>query len=384
MMALCAECQSDILDVGQSVIHDRLSIGLLVSVSSERADRLQQSLEVMCQSEGLSLDWEHVTEDRYTDWVNAQGQPRYIVTLLARRVSAEHIAALGAVVYRHGLNIDGITRLSGRIPLGSVPPSSKACVEFSVRGQTADRAQFRRELMSVASRLDIDLAFQQDDMYRRNRRLVVFDMDSTLIEAEVIDELAKRAGVGEQVMSITDRAMRGELNFKDSFSERVALLKGLPASVLEDIAHTLPVTEGAAHLISVLRRLGYRTAIVSGGFTYFAKALQAQLGIDYVFANELDIENGLVTGRVTGDVVDGERKAQLLRQLAQAEDISLQQVIAVGDGANDLPMLSIAGLGIAFRAKPLVQEAAEQSISTLGLDAILYLLGISDRYQSPL
>lgn len=383
-MALCAECQSDILDVGQSVIHDRLSIGLLVSVSSERADRLQQSLEVMCQSEGLSLDWEHVTEDRYTDWVNAQGQPRYIVTLLARRVSAEHIAALGAVVYRHGLNIDGITRLSGRIPLGPVPPSSKACVEFSVRGQTADRAQFRRELMSVASRLDIDLAFQQDDMYRRNRRLVVFDMDSTLIEAEVIDELAKRAGVGEQVMSITDRAMRGELNFKDSFSERVALLKGLSASVLEDIANTLPVTEGAAHLISVLRRLGYRTAIVSGGFTYFAKALQAQLGIDYVFANELDIENGLVTGRVTGDVVDGERKAQLLRQLAQAEDISLQQVIAVGDGANDLPMLSIAGLGIAFRAKPLVQEAAEQSISTLGLDAILYLLGISDRYQSPL
>lgn len=383
-MALCAECQSDILDVGQSVIHDRLSIGLLVSVSSERVERLQQSLEVMCQSEGLSLDWEHVTEDRYTDWVNAQGQPRYIVTLLARRVSAEHIAALGAVVYRHGLNIDGITRLSGRIPLGPVPPSSKACVEFSVRGQTADRAQFRRELMSVASRLDIDLAFQQDDMYRRNRRLVVFDMDSTLIEAEVIDELAKRAGVGEQVMSITDRAMRGELNFKDSFSERVALLKGLPASVLEDIAHTLPVTEGAAHLISVLRRLGYRTAIVSGGFTYFAKALQAQLGIDYVFANELDIENGVVTGRVTGDVVDGERKAQLLRQLAQAEDISLQQVIAVGDGANDLPMLSIAGLGIAFRAKPLVQEAAEQSISTLGLDAILYLLGISDRYQSPL
>ena len=383
-MALCAEYQSDILDVGQSVIHDRLSIGLLVSVSSERVERLQQSLEVMCQSEGLSLDWEHVTEDRYTDLVNAQGQPRYIVTLLARRVSAEHIAALGAVVYRHGLNIDGITRLSGRIPLGPVPPSSKACVEFSVRGQTADRAQFRRELMSVASRLDIDLAFQQDDMYRRNRRLVVFDMDSTLIEAEVIDELAKRAGVGEQVMSITDRAMRGELNFKDSFSERVALLKGLPASVLEDIAHTLPVTEGAAHLISVLRRLGYRTAIVSGGFTYFAKALQAQLGIYYVFANELDIENGVVTGRVTGDVVDGERKAQLLRQLAQAEDISLQQVIAVGDGANDLPMLSIAGLGIAFRAKPLVQEAAEQSISTLGLDAILYLLGISDRYQSPL
>jgi len=383
MMAICAKRHCDILDIGQSVIHDRLSIGLLLTVSSAAdAEGLQSELQAMCDEESLHLDWELVSSERYSSWVNAQGSPRYILTLLARRVSAEHIAALGSVVYRHGLNIDGITRLSGRLPLGPMPPASKACVEFSVRGEATDRVAFKRELMSVASGLDMDLAFQQDDMYRRNRRLVVFDMDSTLIEAEVIDELAKRAGVGEKVAEITERAMRGELDFQASFRERLGLLKGLSEGVLGEIADRLPFTEGAAHLLQVLKKLGYRTAIVSGGFTYFAKVLQSKLGIDYVFANELAIRDGQVTGEVEGVIVDGERKAQLLRELAQQENISLQQVIAVGDGANDLPMLGIAGLGIAFRAKPLVKEAAEQSISTLGLDAILYLLGISDRYQS--
>jgi phosphoserine phosphatase len=383
MMAICAKRHCDILDIGQSVIHDRLSIGLLLTVSSAAdAEGLQSELQAMCDEESLHLDWELVSSERYSSWVNAQGSPRYILTLLARRVSAEHIAALGSVVYRHGLNIDGITRLSGRLPLGPMPPASKACVEFSVRGEATDRVAFKRELMSVASGLDMDLAFQQDDMYRRNRRLVVFDMDSTLIEAEVIDELAKRAGVGEKVAEITERAMRGELDFQASFRERLGLLKGLSEGVLGEIADRLPITEGAAHLLQVLKKLGYRTAIVSGGFTYFAKVLQSKLGIDYVFANELAIRDGRVTGEVEGVIVDGERKAQLLRELAQQENISLQQVIAVGDGANDLPMLGIAGLGIAFRAKPLVKEAAEQSISTLGLDAILYLLGISDRYQS--
>lgn len=383
MMAICAKRHCDILDIGQSVIHDRLSIGLLLAVSDAPDARdLRVELQAMCDEESLSLDWEPVSSDRYASWVNAQGSPRYILTLLARRVTAEHIAALGSVVYRHGLNIDGITRLSGRLPLGPMPPASKACVEFSVRGEAQDRAGFKRELMSVASGLDMDLAFQQDDMYRRNRRLVVFDMDSTLIEAEVIDELAKHAGVGEKVAEITERAMRGELDFQASFRERLGLLKGLPEGVLAEIADSLPITEGAAHLLQMLKKLGYRTAIVSGGFTYFAKVLQAKLGIDYVFANELAIRHGHVTGEVEGVIVDGERKAQLLRELARQENISLQQVIAVGDGANDLPMLGIAGLGIAFRAKPLVKEAAEQSISTLGLDAILYLLGISDRYQS--
>jgi phosphoserine phosphatase len=204
-------------------------------------------------------------------------------------------------------------------------------------------------------------------------------MDSTLIDAEVIDELAKAAGVGEQVSAITERAMRGELDFKASFRERMALLKGLPESVLEEVADSLRLTEGAETLISQLRRLGYKTAILSGGFSYFAERLQERLGIDYVYANALPVENGRVTGGVKEPIVDGQRKADLLRELAQREGISLEQTIAVGDGANDLPMLAIAGLGVAFRAKPLVKQSAKQAISTLGLDGILYLLGFRDR-----
>jgi phosphoserine phosphatase len=256
-------------------------------------------------------------------------------------------------------------------------------VEFSVRGPLQDPDLFRRDLLEVASALEVDLAFQQDTMYRRNRRLVVFDMDSTLVEAEVIDELARLAGVGDQVSAITERAMRGEIDFSESFRARIALLRGLKEEALGQVAAALKITEGAEHLIATLRTLGYKTAILSGGFTYFARHLQARLGIDYVHANELDIASGEVTGRVVGAIVDGPRKAELLRQLAGEQGIDLQQVIAVGDGANDLPMLSIAGLGIAFRAKPLVKQSADQSISTLGLDAILYLLGLSDRHQNP-
>jgi phosphoserine phosphatase len=323
-----------------------------------------------------------VTPDSYGHWLEGQGRARYIITLLARKITADQLARVTAVVSSHGLNIDSINRLSGRIPLGELPALSKACVEFSVRGPLQDSAAFRRDLLEVAGALEVDLAFQQDNMYRRNRRLVAFDMDSTLIEAEVIDELATLAGVGVQVAAITERAMRGEIDFSESFRARVALLAGLDEGALQRVASELKITEGAEHLISTLRTLGYKTAILSGGFTYFARHLQARLGIDYVFANELDIANGEVTGNIKGTIVDGARKAELLRQLALEEGIDLQQVIAVGDGANDLPMLSIAGLGIAFRAKPLVKKSAEQSISTLGLDAILYLLGFSDKDQN--
>jgi phosphoserine phosphatase len=381
--AILAGHSVNVLDIGQAVIHATLSMGVLVEVPEE-CDSAAMCTEVTryAESQGMQVRIAPESRESYDLWVQAQGRARYIITLLARKITADQLSRVTAVVSQHGLNIDGINRLSGRIPLGELPALSKACVEFSVRGPLQDSSLFRRDLLEVAGALDADLAFQQDTMYRRNRRLVVFDMDSTLIEAEVIDELARVAGVGEQVSAITERAMRGEIDFSESFRTRVALLKGLDEDALAQVASELKVTEGAEHLLATLHTLGYKTAIVSGGFTYFARYLQARLGIDYIHANELDIAGGKVTGEVVGTIVDGARKAELLRQLAAEQNIDLQQVIAVGDGANDLPMLSIAGLGIAFRAKPLVQQSAEQSISTLGLDAILYLLGLSDRYQS--
>ena len=383
LTAILADHSVSILDIGQSVIHATLSLGLLVELSENYAgEQVVEAVRNFALERDLRAVTSVVSPESYSYWVEAQGLARYIITLLARKITSDQLARVTAVISSHGLNIDSINRLSGRIPLGEPPALSKACVEFSARGSIRDSAVFRRELLEVAGVLEVDLAFQQDNMYRRTRRLVAFDMDSTLIEAEVIDELAKLAGVGEQVSAITERAMRGEIDFSESFRARVALLEGLEESALDRVASELKITEGAEHLISTLRMLGYKTAILSGGFTYFAKHLQARLGMDYVYANELDIAQGVVTGKIQGEIVDGARKAQLLRQLADDLGIDLQQVIAVGDGANDLPMLSIAGLGIAFRAKPLVKKSAEQSISTLGLDAILYLLGISDKQQS--
>jgi phosphoserine phosphatase len=379
--AVLAEHQATILDVGQAVIHDTLALGILVALELDetmRATMLEQ-IRASTQAFAIQVRFQPVSLESYQHWVDQQGKPRHIVTLLARQITALQIAELTTITFRHGLNIDSINRLSGRIPLDALDDHSNACVEFSVRGMPEDLTALRADFMDLSARLEVDIAFQRDTVYRRNRRLVCFDMDSTLIEAEVIDELAIAAGVGEQVIAITEAAMRGELDFKQSFARRLALLQGLDESVLAGIAANLRLTEGAEKLISSLKKLGYKTAILSGGFNYFGRYLQQKLGIDYVYANELDIVEGKVTGKVIGNVVDGQRKAELLAMLAQKEGIALEQVIAVGDGANDLPMLSVAGLGIAFRAKPLVKASAQHAISTLGLDAILYLLGFRDR-----
>jgi phosphoserine phosphatase len=369
-----------VLDIGQAVIHDQLNLGILAAVPrSEDPEALIKVVQDSLLALEMQVMFSPITEQRYKQWVAQQGKARYIVTLLARKIEPEHLAAVATVTSEYGLNIDKILRLSGRMELDESEQLGRACVEFSVRGEPKDAMQFKSALLELASTYDIDIAYQEDNIFRRNRRLVVFDMDSTLIDAEVIDELAHEAGVGDQVAAITEAAMQGEIDFKASFTQRMALLKGLDASVLQSVAERLRLNEGAEHLISTLKKLGFKTAIVSGGFTFFGEYLQQRLGVDYVYANQLDIEDGLVTGRVTGEIIDGQRKAELLRQIAQREGLMLQQVIAVGDGANDLPMLSIAGLGIAFRAKPLVKASAKQSISNLGLDGILYLLGYSDK-----
>ncbi|EKG43236.1 phosphoserine phosphatase SerB [Pseudomonas syringae] len=370
----------NILDIGQAVIHDTLSFGILVEIpdtvqgSSVLKDILFTAYELDQQ-----VRFTAVSETDYQHWVDGQGKARHIVTLLTRKVTAEQLQCVSAITAKYGLNIDQIDRLSGRMPLDTPADKGKGCIEFTVRGEPADPKAMQAEFLAVAQDLNVDIAFQQDSLFRRNRRLAVFDMDSTLIEAEVIDELAKAAGVGEQVSEITERAMRGELDFSESFKERLALLKGLDVSVLDEIGASLRLTEGAETLFSELKRLGYKTAILSGGFTYFAKQLQAKLGIDYVFANELEVVDGKVTGVAVEPIVNAQRKADLLRELAHKEGLSLEQTIAVGDGANDLPMLAIAGLGVAFRAKPLVKQSAKQAISTLGLDGVLYLLGFRDR-----
>ena len=377
---ILARYEVNILDVGQAVIHNTLSLGMVVDVPTDaEASPILKDILFRCHELDMVVRFTPIDTDNYEEWVSEQGKARYIVTLLSRVVTSQQIAAITNIVTANELNIDNINRLSGRISLDNTNQDQKACVEFSVRGVPKDINAMRAEFLSVAQKLGVDIAFQKDNAYRRNRRLVCFDMDSTLIEAEVIDELAKHAGVGDQVAAITEQAMQGEIDFTESFRRRVALLKGLDESVLKTIAEQLPITEGAERLISTLKALGYKTAILSGGFTYFGRYLQQKLGIDYVHANELVIEDGKVTGEVKGIVVDGLRKAELLRELAALENLNLEQVIAVGDGANDLPMLNLAGLGIAFRAKPIVKESAEQAISTLGLDGILYLLGVRDR-----
>ncbi|QSB19828.1 phosphoserine phosphatase SerB [Pseudomonas sp. 15A4] len=370
----------NILDIGQAVIHDALSFGLLVEIpDTEAGAAVRQNVQVTVDQLGQQVRFTRVSEADYQHWVDGQGKARHIVTLLTRKVTAEQLQTVSAITAKYGLNIDRIDRLSGRMPLDMPTEKSKGCIEFSVRGEPVDPQQMQAEFLHVAQELNVDIAFQQDSLFRRNRRLAVFDMDSTLIEAEVIDELAKAHGVGERVSEITERAMRGELDFRASFKERLALLKGLDVKVLDEIGASLRLTEGAETLFAELKRLGYKTAILSGGFTYFARQLQAKLGIDYIFANELEVVDGKCTGNAIEPIVDAQRKADLLRELAGKEGLSLEQTIAVGDGANDLPMLAIAGLGVAFRAKPLVKQSAKQAISTLGLDGVLYLLGFRDR-----
>ncbi len=370
----------NVLDIGQAVIHNNLAWGMLVEIPAQSADSaVFKELMFEAHRLGLTLQFTPVSGEEYGEWVGKQGQSRHVITVLGKQIRAEHICRVSELIAVNGLNIDRINRLSGRALLSTPEYKRRAAIDFHVRGEVADLSVMHATFLQLSQRLDIDVAIQEDNVFRRNRRLVCFDMDSTLIQNEVIDELAKVAGVGDKVSEITRRAMAGELDFKESFTRRLALLKGLPESELPKVAASLRITDGAEFLIRTLKHYRFRVAIISGGFTYFARHLQERLGIDYVYANELDIEDGRLSGRVRGEIVDENRKADLLRAIAEREDIRLEQVIAVGDGANDLKMLSIAGLGIAFRAKPVVRRQARFALAASSLDSILYLIGMRER-----
>jgi phosphoserine phosphatase len=363
LTGILAQMNSQLLDIEQVVVQGHLSLGMLVSIRADPG--VLKELLFAARELGVSLDFKPV------DGL-APPPPevtRYVVTAIGPNLGAGELHALSKGLADHDGNIAKISRLS----LGNL-----RSVEMQVDlPRATDPKKLQEALLGLAMRSSFDVALQREGLFRRSKRLVVMDMDSTLIPIEVIDELARAHGVAEQVAAVTERAMAGEMDYDVSLRSRLALLKGMDISVLERLAADLPLTDGAERLIRVLKRLGYRTAVISGGFSIAADSLKARLGIDYAYSNTLEVKGGKLTGEVVGPIVNGRRKAELLETIAQAEGVLLDQVIAVGDGANDLPMLEKAGLGIAFRAKQKLREAADTSISTGGLDSILYLLGIS-------
>ncbi len=379
-ISILAEYDVSVLDIGQAVIHEHISLGILAEIPvKENFAALYKDVLYAGHKMDLSIEIKPVEGDQYEKWVEARGKERRIITLLGKKLTADQIARVATVIFENNLNIDNITRLSGRISIINPQAKLRASIQMIVSGKPNNVKDMRAKFMQISRETGIDISFHVENIYSGNRKLVAFDMDSTLIHAEVINELAKLAGVGEQVAAITESAMRGEIDFKESFRKRVALLKGLKVSELENLTLALPLSEGAALVCRTLKGLGYKLAILSGGFTFVGDHLKEKLGFDYVYANELDVLNGKVTGEVCGEIIDGEKKAELLKEIAERENITLAQTIAVGDGANDLPMISCAGLGVAFHAKPIVRERAGNAISTVGLDGLLYLLGIHER-----
>jgi len=356
-------------DIEQVVVQGQLTLCLLVDVPETR-DVLKELLFAAKQL-GMDLDFKPVATSEARPVPTLNEARRYVITAIGPTLGAAHLHAIASTLAAEGANIEKIGRLS---------ENTLASVEIhALLPPGGDSDALKRTLLAVATSAGFDVSLQRESLYRRSKRLVVLDMDSTLIRIEVIDELARAAGVGAEVARITERAMQGEMDYDQSLRQRVALLSGLNVAVLDNLAQNLPLTDGAETLVRVLKRLGYKIAVISGGFSRAAEALKRRLGVDYAYSNNLEVQGGKLTGKVVGPIVNAQRKAELLETIAQAEGVLLDQVIAVGDGANDALMLERAGLGIAFHAKPKLREAADTSITAAGLDAILYLLGFSAR-----
>lgn len=361
ILAILAAGDAAIYDMEQIVVRDRLTLDLHVGVA-EDAGTLKDL---------LFYGWERdlsVSFDVVEGGPQPEPQMRYAVTVIAAELPPSALAAVTTSIAGAGANIDRIVQLAAR-PVISY--------EFVIEGGDVDA--LRASLGKLASEIHIDVAIQREGLNRRAKRLVVIDVDSTLIQNEIIDLLAEQAGAGDQVAEITERAMAGSLDFEASLRERVALLKGLTEEDRDTVLTRVSFTPGARTFVRTLKRLGYTVAAVSGGFTFFADYVARELGLDYAYANQLVHTDGVLTGELTGSIVDRGGKATLLRELAKLEKIPLEQVVAIGDGANDVDMLAAAGLGIAFNARPMVEEIADAALTVPYLDAVLFLLGISRR-----
>ena len=363
LMGILGKAQARMLDVQQTVVGKVLGLSIQVSLDDQTQPLLKELL-FKAHELGVHLDFHTLDQAEPTD---REERKRYAMTLLASELKPSAIHQVTSLLARHRWNIDTISSLGDR-------PVS--CLEMVLSAPPESFAAVEAELVTLAGQLGVDVALQEEGLLRRSKRLVVLDMDSTLIQQEIIDELADLHGVKERVAEITHRAMNGELDFEQSLRSRVSLLKGAPESVFQDVRSRIELTEGAARFCKVLKRLGYRMAVISGGFVRVVEPIARELGLDYHFANRLEVIGGRLTGGLVGPIVGPQRKADLVESLAQQEGIEMSQVIAIGDGANDLPMLALAGLGIAFNAKPAVQKEASTAINQRSLLSVLHLLGI--------
>ena len=367
------------LDLNEVLETVKENSATLIDFNSKKNDRyFQLKIKVNKEASGLlkALRDKGYTANEALPAVHTEKETeQYVITLISRSISAGQLLKATQLIESCKLEVLSIKRLSGEHETVS---AGKSCYEFLTSGEADILEDLQNTLKASGETLGLDICVNSKSFAKKQIKLAVFDMDSTLIQCECIDELAKRCGIGEQVSAITASAMRGEINFVESFTRRMALLEGLDESVLKDIAASLPLTEGVVYLMKALKKLGIKTALFSGGFYYFANHLKEMLDIDYVYANELPIVDGKVTGKVNGVIVDGEKKKEKLIEIAGKEKLELSQTVCVGDGANDLPMIKTAGMGVAFHAKPLVRKEAAHAVSTIGLDGLLYLLGCSD------